>query len=75
MTEEYQLRVTPQVASSEQDLKAWLSHEKGLDVRTINHVRVLKRSIDARQRAIFVNLEVRVYINGTPQDDEYQHTE
>lgn len=75
MTEEYQLRVTPQVASSEQDLKAWLSHEKGLDVRTINHVRVLKRSIDARQRAIFVNLKVRVYINETPQDDEYQHTE
>ena len=75
MTEEYQLRITPQVASSAQDLKAWLSHEKGLDVRTINHVRVLKRSIDARQRAIFVNLKVRVYINETPQDDEYQHTE
>ena len=75
MTEEYLLRVTPQVASSEQDLKAWLSHENGLDVRTINHVRVLKRSIDARQRAIFVNLKVRVYINETPQDDEYQHTE
>ncbi len=75
MIEEYQLRVSPQVASSEQDLKAWLSQEKGLDVRTLNRVRVVKRSIDARQRTIFVNLKVRVYINETPQDDEYQHTE
>lgn len=75
MIEEYQLRVSPQVASSEQDIKAWLSQEKGLDVRTLNRVRVLKRSIDARQRNIYVNLKVRVYINETPQDDEYQHTE
>ncbi len=75
MIEEYQLRVSPQVASSEQDLKAWLSQEKGLDVRTLNRVRVIKRSIDARQRTIFVNLKIRVYINETPQDDEYQHTE
>ncbi len=75
MIEEYQLRVSPQVASSEQDLKAWLSQEKGLDARTLNHVRVIKRSIDARQRTIYVNLKVRVYINETPQDDEYQHTE
>ena len=75
MIEEYQLRVSPQVASSEQDIKAWLSQEKGLDARTLTHVRVLKRSIDARQRTIFVNLKVRVYINETPQDDEYQHTE
>ena len=75
MIEEYQLRVSPQVASSEQGIKAWLSQEKGFDVRTVNHVRVLKRSIDARQRNIFVNLKVRVYINETPQDDEYLHTE
>ncbi len=75
MIEEYQLRVSPQVASSEQGIKAWLSQEKGLDVRTLNLVRVVKRSIDARQRTIYVNLKVRVYINETPQDDEYQHVE
>ena len=30
------------------------SKEKGIDVRTLNQVRVLKRSIDARQRTIYV---------------------
>jgi hypothetical protein len=44
-------------------------------VRTIYGVRILKRSIDARQRQIYVNLKVRVYINEQPSDDEYQHTE
>ena len=34
-------------------------------------VRILRRSIDARQRTIFVNLKVRVYINEQPQGDEY----
>ena len=38
-------------------------------------MRVLKRSIDARQRTIFVNLKVRAYINEFPQDDQYVHTE
>ena len=35
------------------------------------HVRVLKRSIDARQRTIYVNLKVRVYINEMPEDEAY----
>ena len=75
MTSEYQIRVLPQVAANEQSLKAWLADEYGFDVRTCQGVRILKRSIDARQRTIFVNLKVRVYLNEMPTDDEYVHTE
>ena len=75
MTSEYQIRVLPQVAANEQQLKTWLADEYGFDVRTCYGVRILKRSIDARQRTIFVNLKVRVYINEMPADDEYVHTE
>ena len=75
MTSEYQIRVLPQVAANEQNLKAWLADEYGFDVRTCLAVRILKRSIDARQRTIFVNLKVRVYINEQPADDAYQHVE
>lgn len=35
MTEEYQLRVLPQVAYNENNMKAFLAKEKGLDERTI----------------------------------------
>ena len=75
MIQEYQIRVHPQVAANEQALRSWLADEYGFDVRTITAVRILRRSIDARQRTIFVNLKVRVFINEQPQDDEYQHTE
>jgi hypothetical protein len=75
MTSEYQIRVLPQVAANEQILKAWLADEYGFDLRTCQGVRILKRSIDARQRTIFVNLKVRVYLNEIPTDDEYVHTE
>ena len=75
MIEEYQIRILPEQAASEEGIKRYLAKEKGLDVRTLNQVRVLKRSIDARQRTIFVNLKVRAYINEFPQDDQYIHTE
>ena len=75
MIKEYQIRVTPEVAAQEDRLKAYLADEDGLDVRTIHGVRILKRSIDARQRQIFVNLKVRMYVNELPTDDVYQHTE
>lgn len=73
MIQEFQLRILPEQAASEQSIKQFLHTDRGLD--GINHVRILKRSIDARQRTIFVNLTVRVYIGEEPDDDEYQHTE
>lgn len=74
MTNEYQIRVVPEVAAQEDRLKAYLADEQGIDVRTIFGVRILKRSIDARQRQIYVNLKVSVYVNEQPHDDEYVKT-
>ena len=75
MTQEYQIRVQPHVAANEQSLRCYLADEYGFDVRTVTAVRILRRSIDARQRTIFVNLKVRVYINEQPLQDEYVHTD
>lgn len=75
MIQEYQIRILPEQAANEEGIKRYLAKEKGLDARSLNKVRVLKRSIDARQRTIFVNLKVRAYINEMPQDDQYVHTE
>lgn len=74
MIEEYQIRVTPQIAANEQTIKAQIAEEKGIDARTINAIRIIKRSIDARQRSIFVNLKVRIYINEIPTDGSYVET-
>lgn len=74
MIHEYQLRILPEQAASEQSLKQYISREKGLDIRTINAIRTLKRSIDARQRTIYINLTVRVFINETPSEEEFERT-
>ena len=75
MIHEYQLRILPEQAASEQSLKQYISREKGLDVRTINAIRILKRSIDARQRTIYINLTIRVFVNETPSEDEFERTD
>ena len=71
MTQELQLRLLPQQAAAEQSIKECVAREQGIDARTIRHIRVLKRSIDARQRTIYVNLKVRVYINEEPDDEAF----
>ncbi len=71
MINEYQVRVLPHVAAGEESICRYLASEHGFDVRTVKAVRVLRKSIDARQRTIYVNLKVRVYINEEPSDLPY----
>ena len=65
----------PEVAADTVLLRQYVADEKGLALSALKGIRVLKRSIDARQRTIFVNLKVRLYINEQPSDDEYEHTD
>ena len=75
MTNEYQLRVLPQVAASADKLRRYIAEEQGIAMGALKAVRILKRSIDARQRTIFVNLKVRVYVNEQPTEDEFEHVD
>ena len=74
MIHEYQIRVLPERAFDEQSLLSYVAQEKGIDARTIKHIRILKRSVDARQRTIYINMKVRIYVNEMPQDDAYVPT-
>lgn len=75
MIEEYQIRVLPEQAVDEAGIRAFLLEEKGLDGKELTAVRVLRRSIDARQRTIYVNLKVRAYLGEQPEEDEYVRTD
>ncbi len=75
MTRDLQLRITPRDAYNEQSIRRYVAREQGWDERTITCVRTLRRSIDARQRNIYVNLSVRVFINEQPPQDEFQPVE
>lgn len=66
------LRILPQEAFDEQSIIAYLEKECGIQAQA---VRVLKRSIDARQKTVYVNLTVRIYRNEEPEELEYTPTE
>ena len=71
MIQELQLRILPEQAASEQSIAAYVALEQGINLGSVKCVRVLKRSIDARQRTVMVNVKVRLYIDEFPQDDEF----
>ncbi|MDY3140335.1 MAG: FAD-binding protein [Bacteroides sp.] len=74
MIHDFQIRVLPQVAANEQRIKQWVAKEKGIGEDSITGVRILKRSIDARQRTIYVNLGLQVFVNEPMPKDFYPHT-
>ena len=66
MIHEYDIRVLPKVASKESYLKDFISKEKGIAANKINAVQILRRSIDARSRTVFMQLKVRVFVGENP---------
>ena len=72
MIKELHLRVQPAVAASDDALALYIAREESLDRRTIRAMQVTKRSIDARQRVVMVNLSVRVYINEEPPQERFE---
>ncbi|MDR3194543.1 MAG: FAD-binding protein [Tannerella sp.] len=71
MIRELSLRLLPEEAASEQNLKQAVGRETGDTPEQIRAVRVLKRSIDARQRTVYVNITLRVFVNETPDGPEF----
>ena len=64
MPKELLLQVSPEIAANQLLLQQYLSKQIKVGVSDIQQVVVLKRSIDARQKAIKINLKVVIYLQG-----------
>ena len=62
------LRVDPATAATPARLKAAVAREAGVSPSDIESVVIRRRSIDARQRNIMVNLSVDAEIKGRPSE-------
>ena len=60
------LQVAPEIAADALLLKQSVAKHLQLQKNEIQHIQVLKRSIDARQLAIKINLKVAVFFNDEP---------
>src|SRR6056297_149166 len=63
MLRELQLRVSPETANRAEFLEKHVSDHSGIPVSDIRHVEILRRSVDARQKNVMINLKVRVYVD------------
>lgn len=70
MQQELSFQTDPKTAASADLLKTWIAYEMGLAQDEINHVHILKRSVDARQRDIKINLKVIVFMEEDFQENE-----
>ena len=75
MVKEIQLRVLPEEAVNEQSLRGVVCRELGEQPEAVHAVRVMKRSIDARQRTIYINVRVRVFLFEEPTEQIFQTIE
>ena len=62
MPKELLLQVTPEIASNDQLLKDYIAKLIKISSVDIKQISILKRSIDARQKAIKINLKVLVFL-------------
>ena len=72
MIRDIPLRLLPQQAATDRDIRSSVAQEAALEPHHISGFRVIKRSIDARQRQVMVNLTVRVWIDEPMADDPFQ---
>lgn len=64
MPQEIQLQVAPEIAASNQLLVDYVAKLTLTPSKDIQHVSIMKRSIDARQKQIKINLKVQVFFKG-----------
>ncbi len=68
MKKEFNLNVAPEVAFDEQAFDAYVRKREGLTDRDQVHVRMTRRSIDARKKKVRVNVGVEVFVDEQPSN-------
>lgn len=75
MIQDVQLRVVPEVAATERKLTDTAAAMLGVESKRINGTRIIRRSIDARQRQVMVNLTLRCWVDEPMATEAFQRTE
>ncbi|MCC5914946.1 MAG: NAD(P)/FAD-dependent oxidoreductase [Balneolaceae bacterium] len=63
MIRQLQLRVPPEIAGEPELLKDFISQHENIPKMEISYVDILKRSVDARQKNVIINLKVDLYVS------------
>lgn len=73
MLQKLQLRLKPDVAANEALLRVAASTALNIDANRIKKIDILRRSIDARQRQVMINLSVQLHVDSVDESFERYH--
>lgn len=71
MIKNIKIRVRPDIWADQQKLEEEIAQQNAISSRAIRGLRILHRSIDARQRQVMIQLVVDVYINEEPPTEQF----
>lgn len=66
MPKELLIQLPPQAAADHEQIRQHVARLLRMSPPDIGYIAILKRSIDARQRAIKINLKLEIYLKGEP---------
>jgi uncharacterized FAD-dependent dehydrogenase len=72
MKQELQLVLSPEEAANDEIIRSIASQQLRFPSKDISHIKILKRSIDARSRNIKINLKIEVYLGELPAPASYK---
>lgn len=73
MRHKFSLQVSPETAANNQLLQVFLAKKLALPLSEITHVEILKKSIDARQKLVKVNLSGEVFLQEAFKETPVPH--
>lgn len=72
MQHDLSLQVYPETAANPEALKLYVAQQCEIPMADISHIEILKRSIDARQKKVKVNLKLQVFVREEFKKSEIQ---
>jgi uncharacterized FAD-dependent dehydrogenase len=63
MQQNISLKLLPSQATSEDSIKKYIASSSGIKLPSISGFHILKKSIDARSKTVFINLQLNVFID------------
>ena len=73
MQKDIDIRVTPEQASDTIVVRQIAANQERVDLKDVHSSRIIRRSIDARQRNIYINLRVRLYVGEEQRESQFEN--
>jgi len=65
-----EIAVSPEIAANLEQLKRLVSQKTGIKLSDINHIRILKRSIDGRSKRVVIRLKLEIFSGNSKFEKE-----